>query len=74
MNNIMENCKDYRCPRDCPGRSKDCHASCERYEKFCELNAKRLKAEHDESITITEAHRKKLMKTVRIRHPKGGWD
>ena len=70
----MEDYRDYRCPKDCSGRSKDCHIACERHEKYRELNAKRIKAEHDESITITEAHRKKLIKTVRIRHQKGGWD
>ena len=28
---------DYICPRVCPGRSKDCHSTCERHKKFRSL-------------------------------------
>jgi len=28
---------DYICPRMCPGRSKDCHSTCERHKKFRSL-------------------------------------
>ena len=66
----MEDYRDYRCPRECSGRSKDCHIACERHEKYRELNAKRLKAEHDEQLTITEAFRKKFNKTVKTRYTK----
>lgn len=30
----MVNLKDLECPRDCPGRSKTCHAECKRHEKY----------------------------------------
>ena len=66
----MEDYRDYRCPKECSGRSKDCHIACERHEMYRELNAKRLKAEHDEQLTITEAFRKKLNKTVKTRYTK----
>lgn len=66
----MEDYRDYRCPKECSGRSKDCHIACERHEKYRELNAKRLKAEHDEQLTITEALRKKLNKTAKTRYTK----
>ena len=61
----MEDYRDYRCPKECSGRSKDCHIACERHEKYRELNAKRLKTDHDEQLTITEAFRKKLNKTTK---------
>ena len=66
----MEDYRDYSCPKECSGRSKDCHIACERHGKYRELNAQRLKAEHDEQLTITEAFRKKLNKTVKTRYTK----
>lgn len=66
----MEDYRDYRCPKECSGRSKDCHIACERHKKYRKLNAQRLKAEHDEQLTITEAFHKKLNKTVKTRYTK----
>ena len=39
----MSNVNDYRCPKDCPERSKTCHAECERHKKYRELNEQRKK-------------------------------
>lgn len=63
----MPDLNDYRCPRVCPGRSKYCHSTCERHATFRELNAERLKAVHNEHMTLTEAVRVKLNKNVRKR-------
>ena len=63
----MPNLYDYRCPPDCPKRSKTCHAECERHEKYRELNEQRKRAEKNEQLTVTEALRLKLNKNVKKR-------
>lgn len=56
----MPNINDYRCPRVCPGRSKDCHSACERHDIFRKLNEKRKEKLWQDSLTVTEAMSDKL--------------
>ena len=56
----MPNINDYRCPRVCPGRSKDCHAECERHDTFRKLNEERKEKLRQDGLTVTAAMSDKL--------------
>lgn len=55
----VEDYRDYRCPRECPGRSKDCHIDCERHEKYRELNEERKKAVWQDQLDDEKGYMKK---------------
>lgn len=64
----MNECSwDYVCPVVCPGRSKDCHVSCERHDKFRELRAQERQARYLEATTDPI-----ILKAEKIRQ-KGGF-
>lgn len=56
----MPDLNDYRCPPDCPKRSKTCHAECERHDIFRKLNEERKEKLRQDSLTVTEAMSDKL--------------
>ena len=48
----MNECSfDYICPVVCTGRSKDCHATCERFKRFRELREAERRRMHLEAQT-----------------------
>ena len=57
---VMPDLNDYRCPRVCPGRSKDCHVTCEKHDTFRKLNEERKEKLRQDGLTVTEAMSDKL--------------
>ena len=60
----MNECSwDYVCPIVCTGRSKDCHVSCERHDKFRELREQERQARYLEAQTDPAVLRAERTKT-----------
>ena len=52
--------KDYRCPKDCPERTRTCHSECERHEKYRALNEELKKKKANDALYISMAADKKI--------------
>lgn len=55
----MEDYRDYRCPRECSGRSATCHGECERHKKYRKLNEERKKAVWQDQLDDEKGYMKK---------------
>ncbi len=85
MNNMEDDVKPVKktarngkdvCPRDCPGRTKDCHATCKKYKKFRDKKLKEYEERWRESCIgahISDSINRRIHKTpVILKYKDGG--